>query len=271
MKKISIAILTLVTLSCSAADYKTDKSNPSSVRVTAVESTPEADNVNLIIVFPKEEQIVRNPVDLQLRVDGYPIGNTSDFDRRKKVYDDPKGQSVRVIIDEMPYFSIYKSFVDTLDDSSIYYKQTLNLTLPSLKSGMHVIRSFPVRSYGESLKDSGCFQASIFYIGSDDSSFKIDLQDPLLTYNEPQGTYSYSDTQPLLLDFYLTNARLSKDGYKVRLIIDKKTQRILTSWQPYYIYGLSKGSHTVKLELLDSKNKIVPGPFNSVEKKVVLQ
>jgi hypothetical protein len=70
----------------------------------------------------------------------------------------------------------------------------------------------------------------------------------------------------VLLDFYITNCQLSKDGYKVRLTIDGSDQRILTNWVPYYLYGLSKGKHRIKLELLDEKNKVVPGAYATVER-----
>ncbi|NDB85948.1 MAG: hypothetical protein EB127_25100 [Alphaproteobacteria bacterium] len=64
---------------------------------------------------------------------------------------------------------------------------------------------------------------------------------------------------------------MSVDGYKVKLTIDGKIQRTLTSWKPYYIYGLKKGKHTFKLELLDPSNKVVPGSFNTVEKTIVIK
>jgi hypothetical protein len=71
--------------------------------------------------------------------------------------------------------------------------------------------------------------------------------------------------RPILLDFYVSNTELSPDGYRVRLTVDGKVNRTLSFWQPYYIYGLKKGKHTVRLELLDPTGQLVPGMFNNVQ------
>lgn len=273
MKGLFALILTSALSLCIGAEFEPRKANPSDVRIVPVQSTPEAENISLFISFPENRQVVRaSPIELQLRLDGYPLGNESDFIRKKEIYNDRLGQSIRVLIDDQPYFSIYESFIDTLDDNNIYYEQLLTKNIPfSLKAGAHVIRAFPVRSYGECLKDEGCFQSSIFYFQNQSSSvFNVDLNQPFLTYNEPQGKYSYHAKKPLLLDFYITNLVLSKDGYKVRVTIDGTVQRVITDWIPYYIYGLSQGTHTVRLELLDPQNKKVSGIFNDVEKQVIL-
>ncbi len=96
----------------------------------------------------------------------------------------------------------------------------------------------------------------------------IDLQKPYLTYNEPQGRFPKSKSNPILLDFLLSNCDLSADGYKVRFTVDNKVIQTLTDYVPYYLYGLSSGKHTVKLELLDNKDKIVPGYFNVTEREI---
>jgi hypothetical protein len=138
---------------------------------------------------------------------------------------------------------------------------------------MHIIRTFPVRSYNESVKSERAFAASTFYYQTKKESAVMDLSKPYLTYNEPQGEYDYAkkDMQPILLDFYLTHCDLSQDGYKVRLTIDNTDKRTLTAWQPYYIYGLGKGLHKVRLELLDPSNNVIPGPFNDVTRTIVVK
>ena len=138
---------------------------------------------------------------------------------------------------------------------------------------MHVIRAYPCRSYHESIKSANAFTASIFYFQEKKDNPKVDLSAPYLTYNFPQGDIPYNEKKPkpVLLDFYLTHCTLSKDGYKVRLTIDGNIQRQLTTWQPYYIYGLKKGMHKIRLELLDPKNKRVAGLFNDVERTITLK
>ncbi len=272
MRKLITTLLLTVTISLTAAEYKPRQANPSTVRVVPMRPTPEADNVKVYITFPKDDEVVSSgSVPLQMRETGFPLGTKSDFERAKQLYNDPEGQNIRVIIDGLPPFGIYKTFVDSLDDNNLYFEKTLNKKIPfSLKQGQHIIRSFPVRSFGESLKRPGCFAASNFYVNDKDETLEVDLGGPLLTYNEPQGKLPYKKNGAILLDFYLTNTELSKDGYKVRLSIDGGDVRILTDWVPYYLHGLTKGEHEVRLELLDPQNQKVSGAYNDVTKKIVL-
>lgn len=272
MKTVLTLCLTLFTGYTFAAELKHHEINPAEVRVVPVDPTPEADNVQIFIVFPKEDQLIdKSPVDLQMRLNGYPLANDSDFDRRFEIKNDPDGQSVRVFIDDLPYFSIYEAFVNNLDDNNLYFQQILFQKIPySLTPGMHYIRTFPVRSYGESLKGEGCYQASAFYYKTKkDSSLNVDLSGPYLTYNEPQGTFNAN--KPILLDFYLSGVKLSRDGYKVRFSIDGADNRIITNWVPHYIYGLGKGKHTIQLQLIDPQNKPVAGSFNNVKKEIIVK
>lgn len=238
-----------------AAEINGGKANPSEVRIIPVSPTPESDNVETTIVFPKRmELIYQTPFETQIRLDGYPLGTSSDFDRKKQIYDDPSGQSMRIFVDNYPPLDIYDSFVDSLDQNNLFYNLTLNKSIHyDLSSGTHVLRAFPVRSYGESLKGPGSFSARIFYVGSRKNNSELNLQKPYLTYNEPLESVSYDERLPILLDFYLSNIQLSKDGYKVRINIDDTVKRRIIAWTPYYIYGLKKGSHTIRLQLLDEK------------------
>ncbi len=265
----------LVLLLCSvgfAAEFTPQKINPSGVRIVPVRPTPEPDNVQTTIVFPKEEQVLAgNPVNVQVRLRGFPIGTLSDFDRAKEIYNDPNGQSLLIFIDDYHPFEIYKSFVDSLDQNNLFFDLTLNKDIPyELKEGIHVIRAFPDRSYGESLKRPGCYDASVFYIGKKENAKEVNLKAPYLTYNEPLETLRYNEKQPILLDFYLSNTQLSRDGYKVRVIINDTITRILTLWAPYYIYGIPKGQHTIQLQLLNPKNEVEPGMFNDVKRTITV-
>lgn len=110
-----------------------------------------------------------------------------------------------------------------------------------------------------------------FSIGNKAGAPEQDLSDPYLTYNEPSGHLPLEEDQPVLLDFYVTNCELTPQGYNVLLTVDGATKRKLSSWQPYYIYGLTKGKHTVVLELLGFDGKRVKGSFNRVEREIQIQ
>ena len=68
----------------------------------------------------------------------------------------------------------------------------------------------------------------------------------------------------MLLDFYVHNCELSKDGYKVEVDIDGSFKQKLARETPYYIYGLRLGHHRIRLRLLDKNSEYVKGPFNDV-------
>ncbi len=242
------------------------------VRVVPALPTPESNTVITKIVFPRPYENKRKiPVNVQLRVEGFPLGVITQNDRSKKIYNDPEGQAIHVIIDNEPYLIYNQSFEDSFDENREFYDKIVSFHIPfSLKPGMHVLRVFPARSYGESLKGRGPFSAEIFYFQDQKKSdnLNIDLQKPYLTYNEPQGRYPSGKGDPILLDFLLSNCELSQDGYKVRLTVDKEVIATLTEYTPYFLYGLSPGKHTVKLELLDKDNELVQGFFNVTQREV---
>lgn len=256
-----------------AAQMQPPAPNPSPIRVVPVRPTPEGDRVTVNIVFPSEGELVdKNKVNGQIRIEGFPLGTKSDFPRAKEIYNSRIGQSLHVFIDNQPYFVENNSIIDAFYDNQLYYNLTVTFQVPfSLKPGMHVMRVFPARSFGESLKGDKCYKTLVFYYKSKKNDYTFDANAPCLTYNEPQGQIPYDADSPILLDFYLVNCELSRDGYKVRLSVDGTVQRILMLWVPYYVYGLSKGTHHVRLELLDRNNDPVPGPFNDTQREIILQ
>lgn len=261
----------LVSLLLMILGVKVPESNPSNIRTMAVSRTSESSTIVLRIAVPKEGQVVRSPTWVQFRIDGYALGAASQFDRASKIVETKMGQTVHVVIDNHPYFPINEPALDPFDESGYYYDMSYKFEIPfHLNSGMHTIRMFPARSFGESLKGDNTFAAIHFYVGKEQNNPAMDLSQPYLTYNEPSGLMPLTSDKPILLDFYISNAELSSDGYKVRLTIDGKVNQTLTSWQPYYIYGLKRGRHTIRLELLDSENKRVSGLFNDVKQTITV-
>ncbi len=273
-KALTTTLLTTLAISYShAADILEHTPNPKELRIVPVDPTPEPDHVTTKVLFPKNGEIKSSaPVKGQIKLEGFTLGTDSEFPRRKEIYNDNEGQALHIFIDNQPYFSVNEALIDALDDVEEYFDQTADFTIPfKLQPGMHVIRAFPVRSYNESLKDDGCFAASVFYYQKKMDNPKIDLSLPYITYNEPQGEYAFNDGEPILLDFYVTNCQLSRDGYKVRVTIDSSNQRTIATWQPHYIYGLKKGVHRIRLELLDPTNKPAGGMFNDVQRTIVIK
>lgn len=238
-----------------------------SVRVVPVESTPEPDEVQVHIAFPANGEVKEsNPVTVQIRLEGFPLGVYSDFPRARELRDRKEGQSLHIIVDDQPFIEINEAIDDTADTEELDFDQTIEAKIPfHLKNGPHILRIFPVRSFDESLKGDKAFEAIYFYVGKKEGKIP-DLSQPYLTYNQPLG--DFRSDKPILLDFFLSNTQLSRDGYKVRLTIDGSDKRILTQWVPYYIYGLGKGSHTIKLELLNPSNQTIPGLFGDSQRTI---
>ncbi|MBS0604349.1 MAG: hypothetical protein JSS60_04835 [Verrucomicrobia bacterium] len=268
-------VLTMLFSTGFCATMEEQNPNPKGIQVVPVDPTPDPDHVETKIWYPKQNEMkMSSPVKGQIRLEGIALGVDTEQPRKKEIWNDTEGQSLHIFIDNQPYFAINEALIDALDDVQDYFDQTADFEIPfKLQPGMHVIRTFPVRSYNESIKSDKAFAASVFYYQEKKDNPQVDLTKPYITYNEPQGEYDYDrkNLQPILLDFYITNCELSKDGYKVRLTIDNENLRTLTSWQPYYIYGLKKGMHRIRLELLDPQNNPVPGLFNDVTRTIVIK
>ena len=260
-----------ITLIYTAVEFKEGNPNPNDIQVVPVEATPEPDDVELRLQYPNYGDIEKKtPVSGEMRLDWFPLGVDSDFPRKDELFRDNMGQSLHVFIDDHDYFEINEALFDSVNDYDDYFDQVAGFTIPfELSPGAHIIRAFPCRSYGESLKMGKRFIASVFYV-KEKGPIAADLKTPYLTYNEPQGVYT-DESKPVLLDFYIKNCNLSKDGYKVRVTIDNANQRFLYNWTPYYIYGLKKGTHVVHLELINPQNIVVPGVFNDIEKKFSIE
>lgn len=249
-----------------AVEQKPSKPNPSDIQVVPVNRSPEANDISLRLQYPDNASVEnKQPIRVEMRLDWFPLGVDTETRRSREIYSPSEGQSIHVFIDNQPFFEITESLFDALDDHDTFFNQATQFEVPfKLIPGAHIIRAFPCRSYGESLKGPKAYVASVFYV-DEKGTPEMDLSEPFLTYNMPQGRYP-ADDKPILLDFYVNNCHLSKDGYKIRMTVDGAQQRFLYSWSPYYIYGLTSGKHDIMLELLSPQNTPVPGEFNKVER-----
>jgi len=160
------------------------------------------------------------------------------------------GQHIHLILNNEPYQAKYTTdFSDTLKD------------------GHYVALSFLSRSYHESIKHYDAYDLRQFTVGA--TKIKMDLTKPFLFYSRPKGEYKGKNARKILLDFYVVNAQLAANDYKVRVTINDAVF-ILTNWEAYIIEGLPIGSHRIKIELLDKNEQLVNSTFNSTERTIVL-
>jgi hypothetical protein len=101
----------------------------------------------------------------------------------------------------------------------------------------------------------------------------VDRAKPLLTYSRPKGEYKGADADPIMIDFWLLNAKLQGDGgdYRVRYSIDSGPPRFLDKWEPIWLSGWIGGKHSVRLELIDKGGTIVDnGGYNSTTREITI-
>lgn len=183
----------------------------SNLRIVSVDPSPEADNVDLTIQYPEENELKQSlPILIQIRVDGFPLGIETETPRRKEIRASDKGQTIRVVIDDMPYILLNEDNAptDAFDNHDVYFRQSVETKLKdSIKQGDHLIRVYPAYSYGEAVRGDDTYNASVFSYKKQGIA-QIDLNAPMITYNEPQGNFSSS--MPILLDFYATIVNFRK-------------------------------------------------------------
>jgi hypothetical protein len=241
----------------------------------------------LKIVEPKEAATVgSSTVKVKLELGG-------DLKGYKPMKDPATGMGnhIHVILDNQPYEAFYN-----LDSE---------FELKNVTDGEHTLRVFPSRPWHESYKNEGAFQIIKFTVkngGADASkpattnagqqmsnanaaatpegkempastAGAVDNTKPLLTYSRPKGEYKAADADPIMIDFWLTNAKLVGDGgeYRVRYAVDGGEPKFIDKWQPTWISGWTSGSHKVKLELVDRSGNLVDnGGYNSTTRDITV-
>lgn len=199
-----------------------------------------------------------------------------------------KGNHIHVILDNQPY--------------EAYYETGQPFELRNVSEGKHTLRVFASRPWHESYKNEGCFQMVEFTVKGGGDATKptttndgqtvaaaspdpsregkamaastagpIDPAKPLLTYSRPKGEYKGEDADPIMIDFWLSNAKLQSDGgeYRVRYSVDGGVARFIDTWKPIWLTGWTNGKHTVTVELVDkSGNPVGNGGYNSTAREI---
>ena len=102
---------------------------------------------------------------------------------------------------------------------------------------------------------------------------EVDRTKPLLTYSRPKGEYKGADAGAIMIDFWLSNAKLQGDGgdYRVRYTVDGGEAKFLDKWEPVWLTGWAAGAHKVKIELVDKGgNPVDNGGYNTTERTITV-
>lgn len=197
------------------------------------------------IIAPKPNEILQDTtVDVRLQVRDFPLFKAENLDL---------GPHLHLFLDDRPYQAIY----DT--EGSI--------TFSDLAPGTHTLRAVAVRPWDESFKNEGAYDQVSFSVFTNTLTYNPTAGKPLLTYNQPQGTYG---TEPILLDFHLKNAPLhlvaetneTIADWRVRCTVNGESF-IFDRWQPIYLKGFQQGKNWIKLELVDESDRLIDNAFNT--------
>ncbi|MEP6705950.1 MAG: hypothetical protein ABJC05_00445 [Pyrinomonadaceae bacterium] len=105
------------------------------------------------------------------------------------------------------------------------------------------------------------------------SGGEVDAAKPLLTYSRPKGEYKAEDADPIMIDFWLSNAKLQGEGgtFRVRYSVDGGEAKFIDKWEPIWLTGWINGKHTVKLELVDKDGNLVDnGGYSSTTREITV-
>jgi hypothetical protein len=243
-------MLVLVLVSCSQPPAADQKENASrlmglkSGRDATVEevSPPEAiqqlrlaidsHTPKVKILGPKPNATLESTtVTVRFDVDDFPL------------FKDPElalGPHLHVFLDDRPYQAVYDA------------KQAL--TFKDLSPGTHTIRAFASRPWHESVKTPEAYDQLTFNVFAPTQANQPDPVQSLLTYSRPEGVYG---AEPIMVDYYLTpssNGKIAPPG-KVRVSLNGKSFTT-EEWTPIYLKGFNPGFNWVKLELLNSNDKL---------------
>jgi hypothetical protein len=215
----------------------------------------EAYHPQVTIVSPQPDEVLEDDtVTVQFQVRDLPIFKNGTFGL---------GPHLHVFLDNQPYLAVYDL--------------SQPLVLSDLSPGTHTLRVFASRPWHESFKNEGAYAQTTFHLYTKTDDNAPDPNLPLLTYSSPQGR---SGAEPILLDFYLTNAPLhliaqesEEDDivdWRIRCTIDGKSF-VIDRWQPLYLTGFRPGKNWVKLEFLDELGNPVKNTFNSTVRIVTYE
>ncbi|MDQ3062687.1 MAG: hypothetical protein M3R14_07465 [Acidobacteriota bacterium] len=249
----------------------------------------EQDNAapTITVVEPKNGATVNNSiVKVKLSLSGDLKGYKPMMNMETKM-----GNHIHVILDNQPY--------------EAYYNLDQEFELRNVSDGEHTLRFFPSRPWHESYKNANAFQMVKFTVrngGADttkpattnanqamsnantsatpegkdmqsSTAGAIDTAKPLLTYSRPKGEYKGADAEAIMIDFWLSNGKLTDDGgeYRVKYSVNGGEAKFIDKWSPIWLSGWADGKHSVKLELVDKNGNLVDnGGYNSTTREITV-
>jgi hypothetical protein len=222
------------------------------ITLTQGEASPEppAPTPVVKILAPAKEQVI-------------PAASAGDFAVKVDIKNwkiAPGDAHVHLILDGKPYKPLF--------DPKAPVKLSDLTGGDALAEGQHILVAFPSRANHESVKSPNALTLVEFWVGKKGDKAQ-DPAKPLLVYSRPKGEYKGDMANHVLVDFQLVNDKLATDKDHVHIAVSgpgiegEKTADATTFGPPFYLDNLQDGTYSVKLELLGSDGKALPGPWNS--------
>lgn len=245
-------------------------------RLTAT-NLPTSETSNLPVVQGRISEVAPPALIQELRpsLERYAPQVTILSPLAEQVFDDPQ-VTVKLQVSDLPIFQDdtlklgpHLSLIVDNEPAAAIYDLKQPIILENLAPGTHTLRVLALRPWQESFKNDGAFAETTFHILTKTGKNAPDHNLPLLTYSSPQGIYG---AEPILLDFYLSNAplRLSNTAngdnnlqdWRIRVTVNGESF-LLDTWEPIYLKGFAKGNNWVQLEFIDGKGNKIENEFNT--------
>ncbi len=215
--------------------------------------------VSLKIVAPKADEVIPippaaagqaaangAPVEVKLELTGY------------ETFQDPaskKGQYVALMLDNFP--TVFA-----------YYDVSKPWLFKKIPKGTHTLRAFPMRPWGESLKEDSAFASVTFSVGEKDGKNVNEPGAPILTVVSPRGKVA-PENGKVLLDFLVTGCPIAEKGAdpntcRVRYKMDTEKEVTLSKEEAVWLENVPPGKHAWVVGITKD-DKIVPGAFTLVQ------
>ncbi len=227
-----------------------------------VEETPQQDSLPKVEApkISKEEAVIIEPVaddeilvleNKGIKLTEIKADNNSNISIKlqTKQFKEGKNQLVYDVkgIDDYQIATIENNYTLNYFNQNIFDKEFLY--------GNNVFLSFLTHPNKISVKTNKANVLKNVVIGDMESLFN--MKQPHLFYYLP-----IENTTEPILDFYLVNTSIAKDGNKVKVMINDNAEFLLEKWAAYKISGLSKSENTIRIQLLDKRGNLIEGPFN---------
>lgn len=248
------------TESTTTTDSVNTATPPPAVAFAPVTASPEFPGASLSVTAKAEKAGKDSTkVSFAFVVKNYELKLQTTDNAGKNCNNSKDGQHIHFILDNKPYKALYEPKNE--------------ITLPN-DGQEHYLMAFLSRSYHESIKTKGAALVYHFKIDEKGNLKKLDdPKTPMLFYSRPKGDYIGNDTANLLLDFYVWNATLGVDSYKVKAEInnlERPTQQLaatIDKWESRFIQNLGTGKSKVTLTLVDKEGKAVDGPMTNATRE----